>query len=168
MESFLCNTLKGRIQLHAAVYRHSHDQQTRTWVTLDGKEIFSASDLSYFSEHEIRYQKLKKEQQLTPLTPSLNWKELWQSPERLALHNTSEQVSQQLLLEGILDSCIVQQAWIAYPQLSIKEARFSENPFIRALTYFDRRTGRRIIQKMQMPVHPLEQQFYKIRLQAEK
>ena len=168
MESFLCDTLKGRIQLHAAVYRHAHDQQTRTWVTFDGKEIFSAADLSYHLEHEKRYQKLREEQQLKPLTPSLTWKELWQSPERLAIHDASEQVSQQLLLEGIFDSYIVQQAWLAYPQLSIEEARISENPFIRALTYFDRRTGRRILQKMKMPIHPIEQQFYKIRLQAEK
>lgn len=168
MEGFLCAKLKGRIQLHAAVYRHSHNQQTRTWVTLDGKEIFSAADLSYYLEHEIRYQKLRKDQQLTPLIPSLNWKELWQSPERLAIHDSSEQVSQQLLLEGILDSYIVQQAWLAYPQLSIEDARISENPFIRALTYFDRRTGRRTLQKMQMPIHPVEKRFYKIRLQAEK
>ena len=168
MESFLCDTLIGRIQLHAAVYRHAHDQQTRTWVTFDGKEVFSAADLGCHLEHEKRYQMLREEQQLKPLTPSLNWKELWQSSERLTLHNASEQISQQLLLEGILDSFIVQQAWLAYPQLSIEEARISENPFIRALSYFDRRTGKRILQKMKMPIHPIEQQFYKIRLQAEK
>lgn len=168
MESFLCDTLKGRIQLHAAVYRHAHDQQTRTWVTFDGKEIFSAAGLSYHLEHVKRYQKLREKQQLKPLTPSLNWQELRQTPERLALHDASEQVSQQLLLKGIFDSFIVQQAWLAYPQLSIEEARISENPFIRALTYFDRRTGRRTLQKIQMPTYPIEQQFYTIRLQAEK
>ena len=137
-------------------------------MTLDGKEIFSAADLSYHLEHEIRYQKLREEQQLKPLTPSLNWQELWQSPEQLALHDASEQISQQLLKEGILDSYIVQQAWLAYPHLSIEEARISENPFIRALTYFDRRIGKRTLQKILTPIHPIEQHFYKIRLQAEK
>lgn len=154
--------------MHAAVYRHSHDQQTRTWITFDGKEIFSAADLSYLLEHEKRYQKLREKQQLTPLSPPLDWKELWQSPERLALHDASEQASQQLIQEGILDSYIVQQALLAYPKLSIQEARISENPFIRALTYFDRRTGKRTLQKIPLPIHPMEQHFYNIRIQAEK
>jgi len=46
LESFLCEKLKGRIELYATVYRKFHDGPSRVWITFDQREILSASDVT--------------------------------------------------------------------------------------------------------------------------
>ncbi|MEG0260508.1 MAG: nonribosomal peptide synthetase [Lysinibacillus sp.] len=163
----LCNKLQQRIHYFSAVYRKSHDQKARTWITFDGKEILSAADLTYFIEHETRYTQLQQEQQLEAIPSTGNWHNSWDSPERIALHDAYDEISRHMLEEGKLDSYEMLQALLTYPQLSIEKARKCENPFIRALTYFDKRTGKRTLLQQPIPTHPIEQRFYAIRYEVE-
>lgn len=44
LESFICDSLKGRIEFHCSNYR-IHDGIGRTYITLDGKEIYNMCTL---------------------------------------------------------------------------------------------------------------------------
>lgn len=168
IESFLCDSLKGRLEIHATVYRHSHDSQSRVWLTLDEKQVFSAADLSFIIAHNYLYEEIKKVQQLKPIPYSKDWEEMFNAPERAALVDASDKIEQQLINQGLMLSSHLYQAFINYPNLSIDEALLSEDPFTRSFALFDRRVGKRRLLKMETFQHSLEQQFYAIRCEAEK
>jgi hypothetical protein len=86
--------LRGRLEIHATVYRHSHDGKTRVWLTLDKAQIFNAADLSFQVAHNRLYEEIKEKQQLKPIPYSRNWEEMFNSPERAALVEASDNVEQ--------------------------------------------------------------------------
>ncbi len=167
LESFLCDSLRGRLEIYATVYRHSHDDKTRVWLTLDNEQIFSAADLTFQVVHNRLYEEIKKEQQLKPIPYSANWEEMFNSPERVALVKAFDNIENQLMEQGIMGSWHLYHAFIDYPNLSIDEALSSEDPVTRAFALFDRRVGKRRLLKMATFHHPLEQQFYSIRCKSE-
>ncbi|MFP3917584.1 nonribosomal peptide synthetase [Lysinibacillus telephonicus] len=167
LEGFLCDSLKGRIEVHAAVYRHSHDDKSRVWLTLDKDQLFSAADLSFHMAHHYLYENIKEELKLKPIPYSKSWEEMFNSPERAVIVEVSDHVEQQLIEQGIMESWHLYKAFMEYPNLSINEALSSKDSFTRAFALFDRRVGKRRLLKMETLQHPLEQKFYAIRCKAE-
>lgn len=164
----MCDSLKGRIKLHAAVYRHSHDDQSRVWLTFDKKQIFSAADLTYNIQQYQREQELKEQRQLKPIPYNEGWEVMFYSPERMALLEASNFAEEELLNEGILGTWHLYQRLLKYPNLSIEEALTLDDPIIRAFALFDRRVGKRRLLQMQHFLSPIEQQCYQIRCEVEK
>ncbi|TSI11682.1 nonribosomal peptide synthetase [Lysinibacillus sp. BW-2-10] len=167
VESFLCDSLKGRVELHAAVYRHAHDQPSRVWLTFDKKQLFSAEDLTFTIQHYTREQQLKENLQLKSIPYSDNWQEMFNSPERQALLQVSDRAEQELLDNNIIASWHLYQMLLNYPHLSIDEALASNSPYIRAFALFDRRVGKRRLLNINQPHHPLEIMFFQIRKEVE-
>ncbi|WP_185230346.1 SF0329 family protein [Teredinibacter franksiae] len=53
VESFFSEKVKGRVELRAASYNGTHDNDGRGYITVDGKEVWNMCTLSYYSkEHE--------------------------------------------------------------------------------------------------------------------
>lgn len=167
VEGFLCDSLKGRVELHAAVYRHSHDNQARVWLTFDKEQIYSAADLSFSVQHYNREQELKKQYELEPIPYNKDWKVMFNSPERKALIAASDQAEEELVEAGILGSWHLYAAFMNYPHLSIEQALTSEDSLIRAFALFDHRVGKRRLLKMDHFEHPVEGRFFKIRCDVE-
>ncbi|MFC7687544.1 nonribosomal peptide synthetase [Ureibacillus sp. GCM10028918] len=167
MEGFLCDSLKGRIELHAAVYRHSHDDQARVWLTFDKEQIFSAADFSFSVQHYYREQELKEQYALNPIPYNKDWEVMFNSPERKALMAASNQAEEELVEAGVLGSWHLYTALLSYPHLSIEQALTSEDPSIRAFALFDRRVGKRRLLKIQKVEHLIEELFFKIRCEVE-
>lgn len=82
LESFLCDKLKGRIKIYATAYRKFHDRPSRVWITLDKKEILSASDVTYAIKHEELYQQMKKEGNLKGIPYNSDLDKMFNSKER--------------------------------------------------------------------------------------
>ncbi|MDN4495421.1 SF0329 family protein [Ureibacillus aquaedulcis] len=167
VEGLLCDSLKRRVGLHAAVYRHSHDDQARVWLTFDKRQILSASDLSFSLEHYHLEQALKEQYKLQPIPYNDDWEVMLNSPERKALIAASDQAEEELVEAGVWGSRHFYQALLNYPNLSIEEALTSENSLIRAFALFDRRVGKRRLLKMEHFEHPVEGEFFKIRCEVE-
>lgn len=51
VESNFCDELKGRVKIHFTVYRAEHEPESRYWITVDGKEIISISELKWVNEY---------------------------------------------------------------------------------------------------------------------
>ena len=167
IEGFLCTSLKGRIELHAAVYRQAHDSPSRVWLSFDKEQIFSAADLSHIQKHNSRQQELKKQYELKPIPYSENWEIMFNSPERKALIAASDQAEEELIQTGIWGSWHLYNALLNYPNLSIEQALTSEDPLIRAYALFDRRVGKRRLLAMENFPHSIEDKFFYIRCEAE-
>ncbi|WP_449537707.1 SF0329 family protein [Ferdinandcohnia sp. Marseille-Q9671] len=169
LESFLCESLRGRIQLHASVYRKFHDSPGRVWITFDKKEIVSASDITYAVKHEELYQQIIKENELKSIPYNQDWKVMFNSNERKELVDASEIAEAILIKKGIFESHHLYEPFMRYSSLSIQEALQSDNVIIRAYSLLDRRVGKRslIDMKFQDDTHPLVHMFYRIRCESE-
>lgn len=169
LESFLCDKLKGRIGLHATVYRKFHDRPGRVWITFDKKEILSASDVTYAVQHEKLYQRIKDEKELKAIPYDSDWKVMFNSQERKELLKASHAAEEMMKSQRVFDSYHLYEAFMRYSSLSIEEAFNSENILIRAFSMFDRRLGKRRLIKLNFPqdTHPLIIEFYKLRCEVE-
>lgn len=167
IEGFLCVSLKGRVELYAAVYRHSHDEKSRVWFTFDKQEILSAADLSFSMQHYDREHELKEQYNLKPIPYNSDWEVMLNSLERKALIAASDQAEEELTRAGEWGSWHLYFALLKYPNLSIEEALTSNNPLIRAFALFDRRVGKRRLTKMANFEHQIEEKFFQIRCMTE-
>jgi hypothetical protein len=169
IESFLCEKLKGRIKVHATVYRKFHDRPSRVWITLDKKEIVSASDISYAVKYEKVYQQMKKEVDQQEIPYNENWEVMFNSKERQELEKLSDDAEEIMMNQNTFESYHLYSAFMKYSSLSIEEAIKSENILIRAYAMFDRRLGKRRLKELDLTehTHPLILDFYKIRCDVE-
>ncbi|WP_391559211.1 nonribosomal peptide synthetase [Robertmurraya sp.] len=169
LESFLCDKLKGRIQIHATVYRKFHGSPSRVWITFDKKEILSASDVTYAVEHEKLYQQIRKEKMLKgiPYNPDLHV--MFNSQERQELIKASDDAEGIMIKQNIFESYHLYEPFMNYNSVSIEEALKSENIIIQAFSMFDRRLGKRRLKDLNFSqdTHPLIIEFYKIRCDVE-
>ena len=169
IESFLCKKLKGRIKVHATVYRKFHDRPSRVWITLDKKEIVSASDISYAVKYEKVYQQMKKEVDQQEIPYNENWEVMFNSKEYQKLEELSDDAEKLMMNQNMFESYHIYQAFMRYSTLSIEEAIHSENVLIRAYAMLDRRLGKRRLTELDLTedTHPLIADFYKIRCDVE-
>jgi len=169
LESFLCDKLQGRIQLHATVYRKFHDGPSRVWITFDKKEIISASDTTYAVEHTKLYQRMKEERNLEGIPYNTDWDVMLNSKERTNLIEASDNAEEILSSHSIFESYHLYDSFLQYSSLSIDEALKSENIIIRSYSMLDRRVGKRRLKEFNFPkdTHPLVVNFYNIRCEVE-
>jgi len=169
IESFLCEKLKGRIKVHATVYRKFHDRPSRVWITLDKKEIVSASDISFAVKYEKLYQKMQKEAGLKGIPYNENGAVMFNSVEYQELEKLSDDAEKMMMNQNMFESYHLYQAFMRYSTLSIEEAINSENVLIRAYAMLDRRLGKRRLTELDLTedTHPLIADFYKIRCDVE-
>ncbi|WP_026907268.1 SF0329 family protein [Paucisalibacillus globulus] len=169
LEGFLCDKLKGRIQIHATVYRKFHDSPGRVWIIFDKKEIITASDVTYTTQYEKLYKQTKENKKLTSIPYDENWENMFNSVEREELIKASDEVETTLVNQNIFESFHFYESFMKYATLSIEEAMTSENVIIKAYSMFDRRLGKRRIEKLAVnqEVHSLIRKFYQIRCEVE-
>ncbi|WP_099355385.1 SF0329 family protein [Fredinandcohnia onubensis] len=170
IESFLCEKLKGGIKVHATVYRKFHDRPSRVWITLDKKEIVSASDISYAVKYEKVYQQMKEKIDLKGIPYNEDWAAMFNSKERQELEKLSDDAEVIMMNQNnTFESYYLYSAFMKYSSLSIEEAINSENILIRAYAMFDRRLGKRRLKELDITehTHPLILDFYKIRCDVE-
>ncbi|WP_163102402.1 nonribosomal peptide synthetase [Peribacillus alkalitolerans] len=169
LESFLCEKLKGRVQIYTTVYRKYHDGPSRVWITFDKKQIVSASDVTYMMKHNKLYEEIKKERELKKIPYSPDFDVMYNSKERHELVKASDDAEQILINAEIFESYHLLRPIMDYPSLSIEEAMDSENIFIQAFSMFDRRLGKRRLEKKIFleSTHSLVIKFFKIRCEVE-
>ncbi|WP_407271027.1 nonribosomal peptide synthetase [Radiobacillus sp. PE A8.2] len=169
LESFLCEKLIGRVKINAAVYRKTHDQTGRVWISFDKQEILHASTITYEMMHSKVYNQLIEEKRLKPIPYNQDWKVMLASEKRKQLVHASDQAEQQLMEQEIFSEYDVYNALLHYHCLSIEQALNSDHTIVKAYAMFDRRLGKRKLLKL-MPVtvgHPLIAKFYSIRCTIE-
>jgi hypothetical protein len=150
IKELICSELRRRIDFHVTSYRHSHDEAEKAWITIDGKRALTASWYKYEWHYWPRDSKGR-----------LDWERARAAEFPAHMDTQKDEVHLPEELGGALRT---------YIDLPIGAALQSENPFIRALSIVDRRTGKRRLQALQITTddHSLVKAFYALRMSTIK
>ncbi len=141
VRQFICPELRDRIDFHVTSYRGSHDEAEKDWITIDGEPALTAS----WYQHQWYGWPRDAKGRFDPTTEYPRDIDR----ERNEVHRPAD----------------IGDALRSYLDMPITDTLESDNPFIRALSIVDRRTGKRTLQAMSISPqdHSLVQAFYRLR-----
>jgi hypothetical protein len=148
-------SLRGRVTLHQARYRHAQEEVGRVWLAVDGRE--AAAFATHMGWARVR-----------PLTDALmDERGAWGSPEAYA--QASAEVEAGLRAAGEFSDAAALADLEAYLSLSAEDALAAVSPLVRALAVLDARVGKRRLRALaQAPdAHPLVRRMHEFRCEAE-
>jgi len=152
-QDYICDTLKGRVKYFATRYRESHDNEGRVAIRIDGKEVYKSC---WFNWDEKRNQA---------------WREFNRDLGRNAGYlEASEAIELGAIIKGGFDQFLFYDAFFEYHNQSIEKSLESKNPIVRLFAIFDKRVGKRTLQKCSSDVENQPewlQPFYRLRIEAE-
>lgn len=159
LESFICDSLKGRVQFTVLNYRKAHDQTGRAFITVDKKEVLnmctlSANNALYRKEQEILSQQ------------NIDY-DVYNGQHNQAIQT---QAHEAIMAEGIFAQYDFFDAVETYLNLPIEQALTSDNVLIKILSIIDRRVGKRTLEKMKESMNQekgIVQYFYRLRCEVE-
>lgn len=149
VEARFAPSLKGRVQVWAAVYRKPATTDGRGWITLDGEQIHSMTDTPGDAAWRALGQAIDAAAVAEPGTPESDWSR--HGAYFFTYHDFREALEWSL-------------------QCGVDELLASESPLCRALAMLDGRLGKRRFQRLagMEREHPLVTLLYGIRAQAER
>ena len=159
IESFICDSLKDRIQFTVTNYRKAHDQTGRAFIIVDKKDIFNMCTLSsnnalYTKEQEIMVQQ------------NIEY-DVYNEQQNVDIQT---QAHEMIMADGIFSQYDFFDIVEEYLNLPIDKALISDNILIKVLTIIDKRVGKRTLKKMKESVgqeQDIVQYFYHLRCEVE-
>jgi len=159
LESFICGTLKNRVQFTVTNYRKSHDQLGRAFITVDKKEILNMCTIisdreMYRKENEIRN------------AQSIEY-DVYNGNQNYQIGIQAHEI---IKAEGIFAQYDFFNAVEEYFNLPIEKALKSDDMVIKILSLIDRRVGKRTLQGMKESIQnekEIIQYFYYLRCEAD-
>lgn len=156
--SFVCDSLRSRVDFQVVNYRKAHDQLGRAVITVDKVEILSMCTITaereeYYREQDIRLQ-----------SNDFNYDSVSN------LRSIQDQSHEQLKTEGIYGQYDFFSALEVYFNSPIEDSLKSNDILMKILCLLDRRVGKRTLRKMKDSIskeNELVQYFHKLRCDAE-
>jgi hypothetical protein len=159
LESFICDSLKNRVDFTVTNYRKAHDQMGRAFITVDKKEVLNmctiTSDIALYRKERELNRNLKKNE----MEKDINYYDIG-----IQAHETIKE-------EGIYAQYDFFDAVEEYFTLPIEESLKSKDMVMKILSLIDRRVGKRTLQKLKEPIqfeNDIVQYFYKLRCESER
>lgn len=164
VENLICEKLKKRLNIYATSYNVSLGEQRRIWITLDNKEIFSASSAHFLMEHDKLWEEVKR--RTSKPFPDCLYECFPEFVEKISDLDYSLLILEQ---RSIFNVERVYDALVQYPNFPIEEALSSENVIVQALAMVDKRLGKRRLKHLVFypDTHPIVSKFYQIRCEIE-
>lgn len=160
IESFICDSLKDRVQFTVTNYRKAHDQTGRAFITVDKKDVFNMCTLSsnnalYTKEQEIMVQQ------------NIDY-DVYNGQQNVDIQ---AQAHEMIMADGIFSQFDFFDIIEEYFNLPIEKALTSDNILVKIISVIDRRVGKRTLKKMSESVKQekeIVQYFYHLRCEAEE
>jgi hypothetical protein len=160
-ESFLADSLKGRVKYHITNYG-SRDSRTmsRAWITFDGVEIAN------FSTVETMIQQNEMAWQIREINQTQDYRNPAQAD---GYYSAREQAQEIVAKKGVFSRDQFCDDLVDYIHSPIEDALQSKNPTVQAIAILDRRCGIRRLETMKFSeqTNTLVKLCYKIRCEAE-
>lgn len=158
LKSFICESLRSRVDFQVINYRKAHDQLGRAVITVDKVEKLSMCTITaereeYYRERDIRM--------------NLNDFDYDDVAKNRFIQ---DQAHTQLKKEGIFAQYDFFSALEEYFNSSIEKSLKSTDILIKILCLLDRRVGKRTLRNMEVSIleeHEVVQYFYRLRCQSE-
>ena len=159
LKSFICESLKDRIDFHIINYRKAHDQLGRAVITVDKKEVLNmctiTSDIALIrKEWDIR-----RDQNIE-----------YDVYDRKQNYEIGVQAHTLIKAEGVFAQYDFFDSLEEYFKSSIEKSLISTDMVIKVLSLIDRRVGKRTLQKLNESIKSesdMIKYFYKLRCDAE-
>ncbi|MFC5529790.1 hypothetical protein [Cohnella yongneupensis] len=158
LESRTCDSLKGRVSFNSTRYRGTHDEEGRAWITFDNEIIHD------FCTVKRRYGFNTLADEIRVKTNSPDWKDFNQQKGYYQAYQLANAEMEKL---GLYNQYEFYNAIEEYLNLSIEEAMESSKPIIRAISWFDRRLGKRRLTIIKTDENIIVNKFKEIRLRVE-
>jgi hypothetical protein len=150
VRDLICPALRKRIDFHVTSYRRSHDEAEKAWITVDGERLLTCS----WYRHQWHGAARDLRGRLIQDT-------------RGFVADTSRPIPSRDEA-GLFLPQDMGQALRDYPDMSLRAARASTNPFIKALSLVDRRIGVRTLKNVNLENdHEFVRTFHRLRMEAE-
>ena len=162
-EGLLADSLQGHVHYHTTRYHISsggHENHGRAWITFDGEELCSFSEVAWETERDRLTSELRR----------LNRAEDYREPEQSEeYYRAYEEAGRILELRGLYSRAHFTSALYHYVNMPLEEALTSDDPLLRALAMFDRRVGKRRLRRLIFTGDrfDLARRFHLIRCEAE-
>lgn len=158
IEEFICEELKDRVDVHATVYRETHDQRGKVWIELDKRVIFEANTL----EWDMEYYTLSDE--LRRINNCTDYKDEKQARGYYQAYDDAEEI---LRRKNKMDEFQFYNAMKYYFSSPFKDSLESENTLIRIFCLLDKRLGKRRLEDYKIKRDDCEaiKLLYKVRCQ---
>lgn len=158
IESRLCDSLRERVIFNSTRYRGSHDKVGRSWITFDGEIIHDFCTVKLRYEFNTTANKIKED------TDSHDWS----NPEQKRGYYEAYKIAdEEMVRQGIHNQFEFYKAIEEYLNLSIDEAMNSTNPIIKAMSWFDKRLGKRRLLLVEDNENIIVKKFRDIRLKVD-
>jgi hypothetical protein len=116
----------GHVEVHTTRYRHAHDQEGETLVTIDGTKVYGSS---YYQYMKARFPVFDQRGDMVPL-------------------EDREKIDHELRERGIEDHIALNRAMFDSLSQPLDEMLSDIRPLIRALAILDKRCGKRRLAKL--------------------
>jgi hypothetical protein len=157
IEDRFAASVRDRVALHTAHYRHAHDSDGRAWIEIDGIEV---ATMCYFQAGHARHE-LAEELRVVnnPTNGGPAGTPRWLYDEAIAITRRA----------GVLSQEDFYTLLHAYLRLPILAALNADDPITRALAVIDSRGGKRRLRVLaeRPDPHPLVRVFLALRCEAE-
>jgi len=142
VESQFAPAVVGHVELRDTWYRNTGQSMGRGWITIDGQDVQSFSDATWWMGFYLRRRDLA---------------ESWDEAE-VALHSA-----------GVLSRNDFYEALYRSLEVSVNNALEDPNPIVRGLAMLDRRLGKRRLSSIELPAaeHPFVQLMFSVRCDHE-
>lgn len=159
IESYTCDSLKGRVELHLTNYRKTHDQTGRAYITVDKKEVLNMCTIISETAVITKEEEIMDQQNIE-----------YDSDDIQKKIDIQAQAQEIIMSEGIFAQYDFFDSVKEYFNLPIEKALKSDNMAIKILSLIDRRVGKRTLQKMKETIKDekeIIQYFFKLRCAAD-
>ena len=154
LEARIAPSLRGRVTLHQARYRHAREEVGRVWLAVDGKELAAFPTGGRWRAVRIEAERLLRERDAT--SPAA-----WEAAVAEAAASIREEGG-----SGDPDALDELEALLSMP---VDAALASDSPLVQALAVLDGRVGKRRLQALldPPPAHPAVRALLELRCDAE-
>jgi hypothetical protein len=164
-KDLIAPSLVGRVKYFITKYREAHDDEARFAIIVDGEEVLKANIFDFYKSYNPLLS-ITKEKLNVPDREYIGDEILFHKENREVENNVEET----LLNQGVFPVYSFTDAVTEYLNQSIEKSLCSDNPLTRILAIFDRRVGKRTLNKISLTLGEQPewvQIFYKLRLDAE-
>lgn len=159
LKSFICSSLKDRIDFHIINYRKAHDQLGRAVITVDKKEVINMCTItSEILKNKIEWE-IRENQEIE-----------YDVYNHKQNYDIGEQAHTLTKTEGVFAQYDFFDALKDYFHSPIDKSLDSPDIVIKILSIIDRRVGKRTLQKLSATIKDecdIVIYFYKLRCDAE-
>lgn len=180
LESFLCESLKKRVEYRATAYRYSPDKSGKCYISVDKKEVFDMSEQKAFVRWYKSEQEIKNDTSIFLPIDENDMKTVREEGGNKIPEERTQVIARNKKIADYAKKMMNAQTLLSksdfytvantFLSSNVNQCLASEDILLNILALVDRRVGKKRLRDMRETIllkHPIVQYFYKLRCEEE-